>query len=110
MRLRVIAAAAVSLALSAAMPLFAQIRGIHQERLSTWEFSKDGVNWRPVTVPHSYNAEDGHSPSYYRGTATYRCNFKPGDIKHPHYLLFEGAAQAAIVKVNDVQLASASSK
>ena len=106
MRLRIIAAAAVSLALSAAMPLFAQIRGIHQERLSTWEFSKDGVNWRPVTVPHSYNAEDGHSPSYYRGTATYRCNFKPGDIKHPHYILFEGAAQAAIVKVNGVQLAS----
>lgn len=87
-------------------PLGAQIRGFHQERLVNWEFSKDGSSWRDVSVPHSYNAQDGHSPSYYRGEAFYRCDIKPGDIKRDHYVLFEGAAQAANVKVNGIQLAS----
>ena len=93
-------------ALAAAVPVGAQIRGTHQEPLRTWEFSKDGANWSTVSVPHSYNALDGHSPSYYRGEATYRCGFRPGDLKKDHFLLFEGAAQAATVKVNGVQLAA----
>jgi len=106
MTLRYIPAVLSALALFSAYPLSGQIRGLRQERLDTWEFSKDGSSWRTVTVPHSYNAQDGHSPSYYRGKATYRCDFKAGDIKRDHYLLFEGAAQAATVKVNGVQLAS----
>ncbi len=88
------------------LPLGAQIRGFHQEELKEWQFSKDGSSWQTVSVPHSYNAEDGHSPSYYRGQATYRCEFKPGDLKHAHYLYFEGAAQAAVIKVNGVQVAA----
>jgi beta-galactosidase len=106
MRLKMIAAVMGFLALSATLPLSAQIRGPHQERLTFWEFSKDGRSWQRVSVPHSYNALDGHSPEYYRGKATYRCDFRPGDIKNPHFVLFEGAAQAATVKVNGVQLAS----
>ena len=69
--------------------------------LSQWQFSLDGKNWEPVTVPHSYNAIDGHSVSYYRGPAIYRIslNLHPGK---PQFLLFEGAAQAAKVYVNGV--------
>lgn len=69
--------------------------------LSQWQFSLDGKNWEPVTVPHSYNSIDGHSVSYYRGPAIYRIslNLHPGK---PQFLLFEGAAQAAKVYVNGV--------
>ncbi len=79
--------------------------GFRQEQLKEWEFSKDGSTWQTVQVPHSYNAEDGHSPYYYRGKATYRCDLRITDIKKTHYLFFEGAAQAAVVKVNGEQVA-----
>ena len=95
-----------ALMVSAGFTLEAQMRGTYQEPLRTWEFSKDGVKWSQVSIPHSYNAQDGHSPKYYRGEATYRCSFRSRDIKQDHYLLFEGAAQAATVKVNGVQLAA----
>ena len=88
------------------LPMGAQIRGFRQEQLKEWEFSKDGSGWETVTVPHSYNAEDGHSPYYYRGKATYRCNLRITDLKKTHYLFFEGAAQAAVVKVNGEQVAA----
>lgn len=99
--LAIIAAIAIS-----SIPLGAQIRGNRQEQLKVWQFSKDGARWENVTIPHSYNAVDGHSPSYYRGEATYRCDFRTGDVKHDHYLLFEGAGQAATVKVNGEQVAA----
>ncbi|MBR1927996.1 MAG: hypothetical protein IJ840_09675 [Bacteroidales bacterium] len=100
--------ATVLAALSVLVPqgLEAQIRGTHQEQLKNWVFSKDGSSWSNVSVPHSYNALDGHSAGYYRGEATYRLDFRPGDIKRPHFILFEGAAQAATVSVNGVRLAS----
>ena len=84
----------------------AQIRGFRQELLRVWDFSKDGSRWQSVTIPHSYNAEDGHSPQYYRGEATYKCDIRTSDAKHDAFLLFEGAAQAATVKVNGEQVAS----
>ncbi len=71
-----------------------------QKALKKWEFSMDGQSWTEVSVPHSYNAADGHSASYYRGCATYRTTV---DIKRPQqdsYLIFEGAAQKARVYVN----------
>ena len=71
-----------------------------QKALTEWEFSKDGANWEAVTVPHSYNAVDGRSEKYYRGPATYRCSVDIDDPGKPAYLLFEGAAQAATVRVN----------
>lgn len=89
-----------------AIPSVAQIRGFRQEQLKEWEFSKDGSSWQTVTVPHSYNAEDGHSPEYYRGKATYRCDLKVSDVKKSHFLYFEGVGQAAVVKVNGEQVAS----
>ncbi len=92
--------------LFAVLPLEAQIRGFRQEQLKEWEFSKDGSSWQTVSVPHSYNAEDGHSPYYYRGKATYRCDLRITDVKKTYYLFFEGAAQAAVVKVNGEQVAA----
>lgn len=91
--------------LLAAFPAAAQIRGFRQTELKDWEFSRDSVSWQDVTIPHSYNAQDGHSPKYHRGEGYYRCYFKVSDPQAPHYILFEGAAQAAVVKVNGVQLA-----
>ena len=81
---------------------YAQRAGYEQTELRTWEFSKDSANWQEVTLPHSCNAQDGHSAKYYRGKAYYRCcpSLSREDIKHPVYLLFEGAAQAATVTVN----------
>lgn len=85
----------------------AQIRGFRQEQLKEWEFRKDGgSSWETVTVPHTYNAEDGHSPYYYRGKATYRCDLRINDVKKSHFLYFEGVGQAAVVKVNGEQVAS----
>ena len=88
------------------LPVEAQIRGFRQEQLKEWEFSKDGSSWEAVAVPHSYNAEDGHSQHYYRGKATYRCDLRINDMKKNYYLLFEGAAQAAVVSVNGEQVAA----
>jgi beta-galactosidase len=71
-----------------------------QKALVEWEFSKDGSTWETVTVPHSYNAVDGRSAKYYRGPATYRRSIDIKDPAKPAYLLLEGAAQAATVRVN----------
>ena len=71
-----------------------------QIALTEWEFCQDSVHWEPVTVPHSYNATDGRSEKYYRGPATYRCTIDIKDPARPAYLLLEGAAQAATVRVN----------
>ena len=68
--------------------------------LIEWEFSKDGTDWVRVTVPHSYNAVDGRSAKYYRGPATYRRTIDIKDPEKPAYLLFEGAAQKATIRVN----------
>ena len=71
-----------------------------QTALVKWEFSKDGKSWEKVIVPHSYNAIDGRSESYYRGKAFYRTNVSVSNPSQPAYLVFEGAAQTARVFVN----------
>ena len=68
-------------------------------KLTEWQFSYDGASWEGVTVPHSCNAVDGRSPSYYRGEVHYRRSIKLSS-DGPAFLLFEGAAQAAKVYVN----------
>ena len=74
-----------------------------QTALVRWEFSKDGKSWEKVTVPHSYNAIDGRSESYYRGKACYRTDISIADPSRPAYLIFEGAAQTARVFVNGAE-------
>ena len=96
MRIKCLLAAALALACAAACT--------PETDLTDWEFSKDGVTWEKVTVPHSYNALDGPTEKYYRGPARYR-----RDIKYPArknaYLLFEGAAQASEVYMAGMLLA-----
>ena len=73
-------------------------RYVGGDPLSQWEFSKDGNRWETVAIPHSYNAVDGRSPSYYRGAAHYKTVL--GASGKASYLLFEGAAQASKVYLN----------
>ena len=68
-------------------------------RLERWQFSRDGEQWEEVSVPHSTNAIDGRSASYYRGETHYRCEISP-DLSKTSFLFFEGAAQASRVYVN----------
>ena len=76
----------------------AQIRGYWQTKLNHWDFSKDQQNWESIQIPHSCNALDGHSANYYRGKAYYRRTLEltATDLQKPSFLLFEGAAQAAV--------------
>ena len=67
--------------------------------LDRWQFSRDGVSWEEVAVPHSTNAVDGRSASYYRGETRYRRTLRVNPSR-PAFLRFEGAAQAASVYVN----------
>jgi len=78
-------------------------RPVSGKPLLEWSFSKDGKTWEKVQIPHSYNAEDGHSPSYYRGEARYKLSLP--NARDPRYLLFEGAAQSAKVFLNGELLA-----
>lgn len=81
----------------------AQVLSFKTVKLDTWSFSKDlSHGWTAVTVPHSYNAIDGHSASYYRGLGYYKktLTLKADQVARPLFLLFEGAAQAAEVSVN----------
>lgn len=97
----------VALLAATSLNIQAQQRAADQEELRSWKFSKDRTNWQEVSVPHSCNALDGHSQSYYRGKAYYKktLTFSKADLKRPIYLLFEGAAQTATVSVNGKQIA-----
>ena len=76
--------------------------GVESE-LKDWQFSKDGQQWEAVTVPHSYNAQDGPTQNYYRGKAHYRREVSFPSGKNA-FLLFEGAAQAAEVYLDGTLL------
>ena len=73
-------------------------RPVNGKALVEWSFSKDGETWEEVSIPHSYNAQDGHSISYYRGEAHYKTTLPKA--KNPRYLLFEGVGQSAKVFLN----------
>lgn len=107
---RQIAAASLSLIMAAAPATKSsgQILAPSATPITEWQFSKTAAApWTTVSVPHSYNADDGQSPKYYRGTAAYRTTLRvnrdeaQGDL----YLLFEGAAQAARVNLNGKRVA-----
>lgn len=88
-----------------ALALLASIAGATETPLRNWEFSQDGAEWQNVSVPHSWNAEDGHSPAYFRGKGYYRTVIDCKDAAAPAFLRFEGAAQTAEVFVNGQKLA-----
>lgn len=72
------------------------------ETLAEWQFSKDSTEWTAVEIPHSYNAVDGHSESYYRGKGWYKrmLHIDSNSLKGQTALLFEGAAQKADIYIN----------
>jgi hypothetical protein len=77
--------------------------------LTEWQFAKLKPDmWCKVTVPHSCNAIDGRSAKYYRGKSYYRkvLNLSEMQIQHPLFLIFEGAAQTAFVKINGKKVCS----
>lgn len=71
-----------------------------------WDFrsDKDQTNsvWEKVAVPHTWNAVDGLTPHYYRGTGDYRyhLNILPEMLKKRTFLRFEAVSQIADVFVN----------
>lgn len=83
---------------------------------SGWRFSKTDMppqtlpaDWEAVTLPHTWNAEDGQDGGndYWRGTAMYartltRPSLAAGECA---YLEFQGAAMTADVILNGQQLA-----
>jgi len=72
------------------------------EKLADWEYSQDSTAWTAVTVPHSYNAEDGRTAKYYRGKGYYRrtLTLTNKEAKQPVYVCLEGAAQKATIYLN----------
>ncbi len=121
-------------------PIFAAIASFiaadtvncHAQRSSTmlkdgWEFSRDSINWHPVSVPHDWAiygpfdrsndlqtvavAENGeHDPTAktgrtgglpYTGRGFYRTEFNVSDTTSRHFtLIFDGAMSNPIVRLN----------
>lgn len=74
----------------------------------TWNFrlDKPGTEWEEVTVPHCWNATDGMTPEYYRGTGEYRyqLNIRPDMLKKRAFLRFEAASLVADVFLNGTKV------
>ena len=76
-----------------------------------WTFTPVGntvaAHWQPVTIPHTWNADDGTRPDYYRGAAEYRCQFDaPSEAQNGQrtFVHFEGVSQDATVWLNGKRL------
>ena len=71
-----------------------------------WEFARGGpVGWTAVTLPHTFNADDGTSPNPYRGAGWYRRTLtvaRPGTGRT--YLEFDGAALSTDVWLNGTRI------
>ena len=75
-----------------------------------WEFSKPGETPVEVTLPHTWNAEDGQDGGndYWRGTASYSKRFLVPEYDEEFervYIEFNGAAMTAEVIFNGLPLA-----
>lgn len=70
--------------------------------LDVWQFSKNTESvFSEVTLPHSCNAVDGQSASYFRGDAYYKCSVDILEVEmRRFYLLFKSASQQSTVSVN----------
>ena len=73
-----------------------------------WTFARadNPTAWQHVDIPHSWNAQDGTTPGYYRGAATYRCRFDapPAGRGDRTFIRFEGVSQDATVWLNGKRL------
>ena len=73
-----------------------------------WSFCKPGEAAQNVTLPHTWNAEDGTDGGndYYRGTCTYKKVFTEPQHSADEevWLEFEGAAMTAVISLNGQEL------
>lgn len=71
-----------------------------------WEFAKGApVGWAAVTLPHTFNADDGTSPHPYRGAGWYRRTIvAPAAASGRTYLEFDGAALSTDVWLNGTRI------
>ena len=69
-----------------------------------WEFRLDKADtaWEKVSIPHTWNAQDGTTPKYFRGVGEYRylLYISPEMLKKRAFLRFEAVSQVAEVSVN----------
>lgn len=74
-----------------------------------WFFSKENENTQSVTLPHTWNNQDGQDGGndYWRGTATYTKKFEKPEMNCDERLIieFKGAAMTAEVFLNDKRIA-----
>ncbi len=71
-----------------------------------WSYSKTSSDFVTCTLPHSINAEDSGTGSYYRGNVNYKLNLDLDSSKH-YYLQLDSANQRGTVSVGDTFIASA---
>jgi beta-galactosidase len=71
-----------------------------------WEFAKSApVGWTAVTLPHTFNADDGTSPHPYRGAGWYRRTIMAPTVNAGRtYLEFDGAALSTDVWLNGTRV------
>ena len=73
-----------------------------------WHFNKPGEASLPVTLPHTWNAEDGQDGGndYWRGTASYSRHFPKPELAADErcFIEFNGAAMTADVVLNGTLL------
>ena len=76
--------------------------------LDVWQFSKNATSgFSEVTLPHSCNAADGQSASYYRGDTYYKRTVEAaGTGLKRFFLLFKSASQQSAVTVNGMDVSS----
>ncbi|MEM6770534.1 MAG: sugar-binding domain-containing protein, partial [Bacteroidota bacterium] len=78
---------------------------------SNWEFSLDGSDWRPVTLPHDWSVEypfdsingEGCTAYLVGGMGKYHKKF-PSSAQPVTYLLFDGVYNRATVTLNEQEV------
>ncbi|MCS0633211.1 glycoside hydrolase family 2 protein [Telluria mixta] len=71
-----------------------------------WQFAKGAPSgWTTVALPHTFNADDGTSPNFYRGAGWYRRTITVGRSNAGRtYLEFDGAALSTDVWLNGTRI------
>jgi beta-galactosidase len=78
-------------------------------RLESWKFMKADAavdasvsEWETVTVPHTWNAEDGQGDTYYRGPGWYQTTLQPEQISSADrvFVRFQAVGTVADVVVD----------
>ena len=73
---------------------------------SDWLFSKDNINFEPITIPHTWNNIDGTDggSNYYRGLCYYKKNFVYDKTDKLVFLEINAASQSAVVYLNGFEI------